>query len=146
MNRVRSARVAPHAPASAKKRATVETMQERPIRQGEIFWIAAQALRPSVDGVAHPHVVIQDDVLNQSRIPTTVVCGLSTNQKRAHEPGNILLVLGEGGLPQVSVVIVSQVSVVEKDVLTQPVGRLSEERMRQIVTGLRFLQASFFDQ
>jgi len=142
MNRVRSARVARHAPETRYN----GLMQERPIRQGEIFWIAAQALRPFVDGVAHPHVVIQDDVLNQSRIPTTVVCGLSTNQKRAHEPGNILLVLGEGGLPQVSVVIVSQVSVVEKDVLTQPVGRLSEERMRQIVTGLRFLQASFFDQ
>lgn len=99
-----------------------------------------------MDGVAHPHVVIQDDVLNQSRIPTTVVCGLSTNQKRAHEPGNVLLDPDEGGLSQVSVVIVSQVCVVEKNALTQPIGRLSEERMRQIVTGLRFLQASFFDQ
>jgi len=121
-------------------------MHENSIQQGEIYWVVADALRPSVDGAAHPHVVIQDDLLNGSRIPTTVICGISSNLKRAHEPGNVLLAPQEGGLPLASVVIVSQVSSVEKVTLTQPVGRLSEERIQQILSGMRFLQASFFER
>lgn len=38
----------------------------------------AEDLRPSVEGVPHPHLIIQDALLNKSRIPTTVVCGLSS--------------------------------------------------------------------
>lgn len=119
-------------------------MQSGSIQQGDVFWIDPQALHPSIEGVAHPHVVIQDDLLNASRIPTTIVCGISSNQKLAHEPGNVLLSPLEGGLPLASVVIVSQVSVVEKAVLTQAVGRLSQERVQQILAGMRFLHTSFF--
>src|SRR5512147_2466318 len=84
------------------------------IRQGDVFWIAAESLRPSVDGVPHPHVVIQSDVLNESRIPTTVVCGLTTNLRIANEPGNVLIEAGEANLPCQSVAVVSQISTVEK--------------------------------
>jgi mRNA interferase MazF len=38
------------------------------VRQGEVFWISAELLGPSVQGVPHPHVVIQLDVLNVRRI------------------------------------------------------------------------------
>ena len=42
-------------------------------------------------GFAHPHVVVQDDVFNRSRITTVVVCALTTNLQGANEPGNVLL-------------------------------------------------------
>jgi mRNA interferase MazF len=116
------------------------------VRQGDLFWISSELLRPSVPGVPHPHVVIQDDVLNQSRIPTTIVCGLSSNLKRAEEPGNVLLHATEGGLAQQSVIIVSQVSTVDKAALTQRIGNLSRERIEEVWAGLRFLQRAFFDR
>ena len=92
----------------------------------------------------HPHVVVQDDLFNQSRIETVVVCALTSRLSRANEPGNVLLDAGEGGLPQQSVVVVSQISTVRKDQLGEPIGRLEPRRVEQILAGLRFQQSSGF--
>lgn len=119
---------------------------ESAVRQGEVFWIAAESLRPSVPGVPHPHVVIQADVLNQSRIATTVVCALTSNLKKATEAGNVLIARGEANLPHASVALVSQVSTVEKALLSGPLGTLSAERVEQIMTGMAFLQRSYFER
>jgi mRNA interferase MazF len=89
-------------------------------------------------------VVVQDDVFNQSRVTTVIVCALTSNLERAHEPGNVLLDPGEGDLPKRSVVVVSQISSVEKAHLGPKIGALSDERVDQIVAGLRFQQLSFF--
>lgn len=116
------------------------------IRRGDIFWIDADASRGSIPGHPHPHVVVQDDVFNRSRIDVVIVCALTSNLKRAHEPGNVLLEVGEGNLPRQSVVVVSQVSAVDKARLGERIGALSDERVEQILDGLRFQQASFFNR
>jgi len=118
----------------------------RPICRGDIFWIEPDALRGSVPGSPHPHVVIQDDVLNRSRIHSVVVCALTTNLKRANEPGNVLLDPGEGNLGKPSVVVVSQVSAVEKSQLGAYIGTLVERRVDQVLDGLRFQQTAYFDR
>ena len=116
------------------------------MNRGDVFWIEPDETRGPIPGHAHPHVVIQDDVFNRSRIHTVIVCALTTNLNRAIEPGNVLLDPGEGNLPKRSVVIVSQVSSVEKSKLGEQVGTLSAARVEQILDGLRFQQASFFGQ
>jgi mRNA interferase MazF len=55
-----------------------------------------------------------------------------------------LLDVGEGDLPKQSVVVVSQISSLEKARLGQRIGSLSEARVEQILAGLRFQQLSFF--
>ena len=112
-------------------------------KQGDIFWIEADPSRGSIPGSPHPHVIVQDDVFNRSRISTVVVCALTSNLNRATEPGNVLLEPGEGKLQKQSVVIVSQVSSVYKTRLGEHIGTLSAERVQQILAGMRFLQASF---
>jgi mRNA interferase MazF len=102
------------------------------------------ASRGSVPGFPHPHVVVQDDVFNRSRISTVIVCALSSNLKRVNEPGNVLLEPGEGGLTRQSIVIVSQVSSVDKARLGDYIGALSDKRVEQILEGMRFQQAAFF--
>ena len=94
----------------------------------------------SEPGITHPHVVIQDDVINRSRIRTVVVCALTTNMKRANMPGNVLLEAGEANLPKQSIVAVSQVSTVDKAQLGEYIGSLTKERIDQILAGMRFLQ------
>src|SRR5918998_730426 len=84
------------------------------INRGDLFWVGQDDQRGPVPGYPHPHVVVQDDVFNHSRITTVVVCALTSNSRRANEPGNVLLEAGEGNLPKQSVVVVSQVSSVEK--------------------------------
>lgn len=109
------------------------------IDRGDLYWIA-----PDGPGPAHPHVVVQDDVLNHSRITSVVVCALTSNLHRASEPGNVLLEPGEGDLPAHSVVVVSQVSAVAKARLGARIGALSQARVDQVLDGLRFQQAAFF--
>ena len=111
------------------------------ISRGDLFWLAPE---PDRGPVPHPHVVVQADVFNHSRLKTVVVCALTSNLQRATEPGNVLLDEGEGNLPQRSVVIVSQLDAVEKAALGERIGALSDARVDQILAGLRFQQASFF--
>lgn len=120
-------------------------MGTRPARIncGDIFWIALDDSREPVPAYSHPHVVVQDDVFNHSRITTVVVCALTSNLHRAKEPGNVLLEVDEGNLPRQSVVIVSQVSSVDKARLGEWIGTLSDTRVGQILDGLRFQQVSF---
>lgn len=113
-------------------------------RRGDIFWLAPEAERGSIPGHLHPHVVVQDDVFNRSRIETVIVCALTSNLNKMNEPGNVLLEVGEGDLPKRSVVVVSQLSTVKKSDLGAYVGHLTDERVEQILDGLRFQQASFF--
>jgi len=56
----------------------------------------------------------------------------------------VLLDVGEGDLPKRSVVVVSQISSVDKARLGERIGSLSERRVEQILDGLRFQQRSFF--
>jgi mRNA interferase MazF len=108
------------------------------INQGDIFWVTLE------DGIPHPHVIVQDDVLNHSRLQTVVAGGLTSNIKRASVQGNVLLEIGEGNLTRQSVVEVSKVSTVGKLALGDYIGSLDKRRMEQILDGMRFLQTSYF--
>jgi len=110
------------------------------VNQGDIYWILLEAPDGSEPGYIHPHVVIQDNILNHSRINSVVVCALTTNIKRAKAPGNVLLEAGEANLPKQSIVVVSQISTVEKTQLGEYIGSLDERRVNQILAGIRFLQ------
>ena len=114
------------------------------INRGDIFEIGPDDSRSAFVSYSHPHVVVQEDVFNHSRVTTVVVCALTSNLHRATEPGNVLLEVGEGDLPKQSVVVVSQISSVEKARLGARLGSLSEARVDQILAGLRFQQVSFF--
>ena len=110
------------------------------VNQGDIYWVALKEQSGLEPGYTHPHVVIQDNVINRSRIKTVVVCALTTNSKRANAPGNVLLEAGEANLPRQSIVVVSQVSTVDKAQLGGYIGSLTEQRINQILAGMRFLQ------
>jgi mRNA interferase MazF len=111
------------------------------IKQGDVYWVSLDEPDGAEPGIVHPQVVIQDNVLNRSRITTVVVCALTTNMKRAKLPGNVLLDIGEANLPKQSIVVVSQVSTVDKARLGEYIGSLGQERIDQILAGMRFLQA-----
>ncbi len=110
------------------------------VNQGDIYWVQLEEPGRSEPGYPHPHVVIQENVINHSRIDTVVVCTLTTNSKRANAPGNILLEVGEANLPKQSIVVVSQVTTVYKAQLGEYIGSLTPQRINQILTGMQFVQ------
>jgi mRNA interferase MazF len=109
------------------------------INQGDVYWIELDEPSGSEPGYSHPHVVVQNNVFNASKISTVVVCALTSNIKRAQAPGNVLLEQGEGNLPKQSVVLVSQIFTVDKSQLEELIGTLSEIRVRQILDGIKLL-------
>lgn len=116
---------------------TVITRPDAPlINQGDVYWVQAD--------IPHPHVVVQDNVFNHSRINSVVTCMLTTNIKRLNMPGNVLLEAGEANLPKQSVVEVSKVAAVEKAQLGEYIGTITGQRVAQILSGMRFLQSSFY--
>jgi len=109
------------------------------IKQGDVFWVDLGEPSASGAGYRHPHVVIQNNVFNQSRLNTVVVCVLTSNLKRAKAPGNVLLEEGEANLSRQSVVNVTQVFTVDKRDLVERIGTLSRKRVRQILDGILLL-------
>ena len=109
------------------------------INQGDVYWVELEEPIGSEPGYRHPHVVVQNNLFNRSRINTVVVCVLTSNLKRAEAPGNVLLEVGEANLPKQSIVNVSQIFTVDKMQLDEYIGSVSRARIRQIVEGIRLL-------
>ena len=109
------------------------------IYQGDVFGIDLGEPSGSEPGCRHPHVVIQNNLFNRSRINTVIVCAITSNLKRAQAPGNVLLKKGEANLSKQSVVNVSQIFTVDKTDLVEKIGTLSHKRVRQIIDGARLL-------
>ena len=105
------------------------------IRQGDVFWITPNETNEVESDHPHPHVVIQVNAQNK-----VTVCALTTNLKRAKDPGNVLLDEGEAGLPKRSIIVASQVSIIDATQLGEFIGSLSEKRIQQVLAGIRFLQ------
>src|SRR5215204_515208 len=105
------------------------------LAQGDVFWAEIEPVDSS-PGYARPFLVIQNDVFNRSRISTVVTCALTTNLRRAGDPGNVLLSLGEANLPEQSVVNVSQIATVDQRRLRARIGTLSSERIREVLRGV----------
>jgi len=109
------------------------------ISQGDIYWIELDEPEGSEPGYKHPHVIVQNNLFNQSQIRTVLVCPLTSNLKRAAAPGNVILDTKESNLPKQSVVNVSQVFTVDKKQLEEYVGTLSSKRISEILSGIRLV-------
>ncbi len=109
------------------------------INQGDVFWVNLGAPSGSAPGYRHPHVVVQNNLFNRSRIRTVVVCALTSNLKRASSPGNVSLAKGEANLPRRSVVNISQIFTVDKMDLMEKIGSISPGRLREVLDGMQLL-------
>lgn len=109
------------------------------ISQGDLFWVDLGDPIGSAPGYRHPHIVIQNNLFNRSRIGTVVLCALTSNLKRANAPGNVLLDAREANLPKRSVVLVSQIFTVDKAHLGAHIGALSDSRVREILDGIKLM-------
>ncbi|RQD67926.1 MAG: type II toxin-antitoxin system PemK/MazF family toxin [Desulfonatronovibrio sp. MSAO_Bac4] len=109
------------------------------INQGDIFWIDLTEPSGSEPGYRHPHVIIQNNLFNRSRINTVIACPLTSNLKRAAAPGNVLLKKGEANLPKKSVVNISQIFTVNKSDLSEKIGSLKNGRFQEVLQGIKLI-------
>lgn len=81
-------------------------------------------------------MVVQGDAFNRSRIATVVCALLTTNLHLADAPGNVRLLASSTGLPRDSVVNVSQLLTLDREHLTDRVGKLSAAQVSAVLAGI----------
>ena len=106
------------------------------IRQGAIYWLHFGEPEGSTPAGRRPAVVVQDDRFNESTISTVVVAAITSSQRLAGMPGNVRLRKSEGGLPRRSVVNVSQLRTVDRQLLQKRIGELDGDRIRDVLRGV----------
>ena len=109
------------------------------MRRGEIWWAALRSPRGSSPGYRRPVVVVQANEFNKSRIQTVVVAAIMSNLLLGDAPGNFVIGRKRTGLPKKSVVNVSQLLTINKDLLEKRMGVLSGRSIHSLNEGLRLV-------
>ena len=106
------------------------------IAQGDVCWADQPEPVGSGPGFRRPVLVVQGDAFNRSRIATVICVPLTGNLKWAEAPGNVHLPARSTGLAKDSVANVSQVVTLDREVLTERVGRVSRKQLELVLAGL----------
>ncbi len=111
------------------------------LARGEIWWADLPDPQGSEPGYRRPLLIVQNDAFNRSRLRTTIAVVLSTNLRLLDAPGNVLLPSKASNLPRDSVANVSQILTVDREALTERVGRVPASLIEQVADGLRLALA-----
>jgi len=106
------------------------------IAQGHVYWANLPDPTGSGPGFRRPVVVVQGDSLNRSRVRTVVCVPLTSNLGWAEAPGNVILPARVTGLPKDSVANTSQIVTLDRELLTEEVGKLSKRQLELVLAGI----------
>ena len=109
------------------------------IVRGEVWWADLPDPVASDPGGTRPVLIVQANPFNRSRIATVLAVVITTNERLAVLPGNVLLRSRETGLKQESVANVSQIITADRTFLRERIGRVRPETMLKIESGLKLI-------
>jgi mRNA interferase MazF len=98
-------------------------------KRGEISLVNFNPGRGSEQKGIRPALIIQNDIGNQYA-STTIVAAVTTTIKKY--PVTVLIDQGEGGLKERSMVNLAQVLTIDKGRLIKKLGKLEEDKMREV--------------
>ncbi len=107
------------------------------MKRGEVWWASLPDPVGSGPGLRRPVLVIQSNPFNDSKISTVVVATVTSNLALAAAPGNVRVAKADSGLPQPSVINVSQLSTIDRSRLTERVKSLPAHVIQTVDAGLR---------
>ena len=111
------------------------------MKRGEIWWADLTEPRASEPGFSRPVLILQSDEFNRSRINTVIAAAITSSTKLAAAPGNVLLSKRSINLGRESVVNVSQIVTLDKSFLSERVGKLQPQKLREVDEGVRLVLA-----
>ncbi len=109
------------------------------IRKGSIYWVDFSPGKGSEPMGRRPGLVVQNDLLNDSKLNTVIVAAITSTLKFGELPGNVILRKREAKLPQRSVVNMTQIKTVDKSSLKEKIGSLTKDRMAEVHEGMRLI-------
>lgn len=107
------------------------------VQRGQLHWADFGVPKGSGPGFRRPVVIVSSDAFNRSLIATVVVAVLTSNTRLARMPGNVLVSASESGLDKDSVVNVTQLATIDREVLDGPIGDLPQYLVAELDAGLR---------
>ena len=107
------------------------------IVRGELWWADLGLPRGSAPALRRPVLIVSADQYNRSKLRTVTVVVLTTNRQLAALPGNVAVPADLGGLPQDSVVNITQVATIARTTLEERVGLLPDWLLAQVDAGLQ---------
>ena len=107
--------------------------------RGELWWVDYGIPYGSEPGFRRPVIILQNDFFNNSKINSTIVIPLSTNLVLADIPGNILAEKRYTKLGKDSVILLSQIGVVDKQRLIEKISKMERSIMDKIEDNLAFI-------
>ena len=104
--------------------------------RGEIWWGDFGLPLGSEVGFKRPVIILQNNVLNESKLKTVIVLPLTTNTIYADLPNNILLEKEITGLSKDSVTQPHLIIHVDKFRLTEKVRKLDSKTLEKVLNGV----------
>ena len=111
------------------------------MRRGEIWWASLGEPHAPAPGFRRPVLVVQSNDFNESAIRTSICAAITSNMRLANAPGNVRVTRRVSGLPHDSLINVSQLITLDKQVFTENVGRLPAQSMRDVEAGIELVLA-----
>lgn len=109
------------------------------MKRGELWWADLPNPVGSGPGYKRPVLVVQSNPFNASRIATVIVATVTSNVTLAEAPGNVRIAKSDSGLPQLSVVNVSQLITLDRSILSGKVKTLPGAVMDKVDSGLKLV-------
>ena len=109
------------------------------IRKGAIYWVDFSPGKGSEPIGRRPGLVVQNDILNDSKLNTVIMLAITSTMKFGELPGNVILRKGEANLPKKCVINTTQIKSVDKKSIKEKIGTLSKRRMDDVYDGLKLV-------
>ena len=107
--------------------------------RGELWWADFGVPFGSEPGYKRPVIIIQNDFFNKSTISTTIVIPLTTNMILSDAPGNILIKKNESKLKKDSVIVMSQIEVIDRQRLLEKIADVNKSILDKIEISIMFI-------
>lgn len=109
------------------------------IRKGSVYWVDFSPGKGSEPMGRRPGLVIQNDLLNDSKLNTVIVLAITSTLKFGELPGNVVIKKGEANMPKRCVINMTQIKSVDKSSLREKIGTLSQKRMDEVREGMKLV-------
>jgi len=107
--------------------------------RGELWWADFGLPFGNEPGYKRPVLIIQNDFFNNSKINTTIVIPLTTNLLLAEAPGNIFITGDESKLKKDSVMIISQIEVIDRRRLIEKITEIDSTINKKVEDSIMFV-------
>ena len=111
-------------------------MDESKIRRGDLFYADLSPVVGSEQGGMRPVLVIQNNIGNHYS-PTVIIAAITAKISKPKMPTHVGSKGGEQGVGRNSVILMEQIRTIDKQRLHDKIGRLDDQKMKQVDEALK---------